>query len=284
VDQIVTIGHVARDEFSGEDWRCGGSAFYGAVTCARLGCAVAMISPIGAAERDRFASACEGFGIALHALESSATTTFAFSLREGRRELRLLARARSIGWSDVPIALRDAPAVLLGSVIGEHQEELVARLTGRDPVLAAQGELRRADSRGIVRKTGWRRAPVFLPHLGAVVVSEEDLGRDLAPAMSWSRHATVVVTRADRGAALLHVGRRVDVAAYKPTRIVDPTGAGDAFAAGLLVARYEGASWPEAMDFANCVASFCLEGVGVSGLADRPAVADRRLNGERLPV
>lgn len=284
MQSIVTIGHVARDEFAGEDWRCGGSAFYGAATSARLGCAVLMVSPIGPAERDRFASACDDIGIGLHALESPATTTFAFSQRKGRRELRLVARARPIGWSDLPADIRGASVVLLGSVIGEHREDLVAGLAGRDPILAGQGELRRVDGKGVVRKTSWRRAGAFLPHLGAVVVSEEDLEGDLAPAHSWSDSATVIVTRAEHGAALLQAGERLDIAAYRPANIVDPTGAGDAFAAALLVARHEGASWPEAADFANCVASFCLEGVGVSGLGDRRAVEERRRGGERLPT
>jgi len=284
VNAIVTIGHVARDEFPGDDWRCGGSAFYGAATLARLGCAVAMVSAIGRDERDRFAAACDDLGIALHALESPATTTFAFSQRQGRRELRLISRARPLGWADVPIPLREVPAVLLGSVIGEHEEDLVVGLGRGEAVLAGQGELRRVDRRGVVQKTGWRRAAAFLPHLGAIVVSEEDLESDLGPAFSWSHGATVVVTRAERGAALLHAGQRSDVAAYRPERVIDPTGAGDAFAAALLVARHEGASWLEAADFANCVASFCLEGVGVSGLADRQTVDKRRLRAERLPI
>jgi ribokinase len=57
---------------------------------------------------------------------------------------------------------------------------------------------------------------------------------------------------------------------------VDATGAGDAFTSGLTVALSEGRELPEAMRFANAVASFCVEGQGTAALASRDDV-ERRL-------
>jgi ribokinase len=55
----------------------------------------------------------------------------------------------------------------------------------------------------------------------------------------------------------------------------DTTGAGDTFAAGLAIALGEGRSLREACRFANGVASFGLEGPGISALATREAVEQR---------
>ena len=58
-------------------------------------------------------------------------------------------------------------------------------------------------------------------------------------------------------------------------RVVDPTGAGDAFAAGLAIALADGRSPDDCARFANAVASFAVEGVGMESLADRARVDSR---------
>lgn len=276
---FLAIGHVARDEF-GSEWRLGGTALYGAATAARLGRAATLVTRVGDRELPRLIETCASLGIALHRLPSLATTTFSFSYVEGRRHLRLLARARGIGAGDLPPLDPDA-AVLLGSIAREHHDSLFARVAGRS-VLAAQGELRAFDARGAVRPAPWRRAEAVLPTVRAIVLSEEDLGDEREAPQRWSRFAAVVITRAERGATLFRDGQETRVAAFRPDAIVDPTGAGDAFAAGLLVALEDGLGWSDALTFANAAASFCLEGLGVSGLAERERVERRIAAGERL--
>jgi ribokinase len=130
-----------------------------------------------------------------------------------------------------------------------------------------------------VRKTEWRDAEERIAGLSAVVLSEEDVDGDVALVEGWSRAAPVVLTLAERGARLYEEGRAVaDVAAFAPAKIIDVTGAGDAFAAGLAVALAEGREMRSAMRFANAVASFCLEGPGIAGLATREEV-ERRSRG-----
>jgi sugar/nucleoside kinase (ribokinase family) len=65
------------------------------------------------------------------------------------------------------------------------------------------------------------------------------------------------------------------VPAYRADRVVDPTGAGDAFAAGLAIALSERRELIDAVRFAHAVASFAVEAVGTDGLADRARVEGR---------
>lgn len=275
---LVAVGHVAWDEFPDGGTRLGGTALYAAATAARLGERTSLVTRVGPAQRDEVERCARDLAIDLHALSSNVTTTFAFRWdAAGVRHLRLRARARGISLGDVPEALRRAPATVLGSIAHELATDLFGT-HGGVRVLAAQGHLRAWDADGAVHKTEWRDADERIAGLSAVVLSEEDVEGDVRLVERWSHTTPVVLTLAERGARLYEGGRAVlDAPAFTPARIVDTTGAGDAFAAGLAVALSEGRPMRDAMRFANAVASFCLEGPGITALATREAV-ERRLS------
>jgi adenosine kinase len=54
----------------------------------------------------------------------------------------------------------------------------------------------------------------------------------------------LVVTLGARGSQVLAGGRRIDIPAVKPDAVLDPTGCGDAFRAGLLYGIGAGMDWP----------------------------------------
>jgi sugar/nucleoside kinase (ribokinase family) len=60
-----------------------------------------------------------------------------------------------------------------------------------------------------------------------------------------------------------------------PRPEVDPTGAGDVFAAAFLVGYHERGDPQEAAVFACCAASCAVEGVGATSLGDRAEVERR---------
>lgn len=274
---LLAIGHVARDEYPDGTWRLGGSALYGAAAAARLGLDVSLVTRVGPHEREELERTCRDLGIRLHALPSVTTTTFAFSWDErGRRILRLRARARGIAATDLPPETAGAAATFFGSIAHEFAADIFGSGSGVR-VLAAQGQLRSWDADGTVRPSEWSDAEAHIGALTAVVISEEDVGwRDAIP-VAWSKLASVFLTLADSGARLYEGGApSVEVPAFKPAAAVDATGAGDAFASGLTVALAEGRALPDAMRFANAVASFCVEGQGTAALATREDV-ERRL-------
>jgi len=277
VIDLLAVGHVARDEFPDADWRLGGTALYAAVAAARLGRTAALVTRVGPGEREALEERCQEEGIELHALASLVTTTFAFRYDEaGKRHLTLRARAKSIGGDDVASRLRAPRAVVYASIAHELAPSIFGALTATASVLVAQGYLRGWESDGSIVPREWTESAAMLATVGTAVVSEDDLAGDLSLAERWSHTIPVVVTLAERGARVYERGAGRDVPGFTADRVVDQTGAGDAFAAGLALALADGRSLDEAARYANAVASFAVEGLGTEGLADRASV-DRRL-------
>lgn len=274
---FLAVGHVAVDELPDGTRRLGGTALYAAATAAKLGVPAALVARVGPSERDELSRTCAALGIDLRPLDALVTTTFTFRWdAEGKRSLRLKARAKAIALRDLPDDLRSADALVLGPIARELSEDLLRGGTARVSVLAAQGMLRTWDADGTVRPAAWERAEEHIRGLSAVVLSEEDVADGAAPLERWSRAATVILTLAERGCRAYAggtPGARFD--AYRPREVVDAIGAGDTFAAGLAIALGEGRPLADACRFANGVASFALEGPGIGALASREAVERR---------
>jgi sugar/nucleoside kinase (ribokinase family) len=113
-----------------------------------------------------------------------------------------------------------------------------------------------------------------LPHVDAAVVSGDDVAEDRLIELWAGLAPALIVTMGARGARLNFEGRWRHIAPF-PTREVDPTGAGDVFAAAFLI-RYAETSEPlESARFASCVASFSVEAEGVGGIPTRAQVEGR---------
>jgi ribokinase len=285
--RFLAIGHVARDEFAGEPtWRLGGTVLYTAAAAARLGARAAIVTRVGPHERTALEERCAQLGIELHALPSEVTTTFAFRYEDGRRIMRLRARARGLALGDVPAALVDSEAVILGSIAHEIDRSLLGAFGDAASVVTAQGYLREWSADGSIHPRRWDDVEEVTATASAIVLSEEDVAGDLDEPRRWAsrraqgdQHTPVIVTFAERGSLVLQDGTERMVPAFHADRVVDPTGAGDAFAAGLAVALAEGRELLDAVRFAHAVASFAVEAVGTEGLADRRTVEARIARG-----
>jgi adenosine kinase len=72
----------------------------------------------------------------------------------------------------------------------------------------------------------------------------------------------LVVTRGADGSTLRSKDRRVDVPVARPAVVVDPTGVGDAFRAGLITGLVRGYPWEVTGRLGALAATYCLEQVG----------------------
>ena len=282
--EFLTIGHVTRDLHPDGSFSLGGTVTFAALTAYRLGLVTAIVTCADAELLAEIAARLPG--IRLAARPSPATTTFVNSYHEGFRTQYLRARADQLLIEDVPESWRDAPVVLLGPLAQELSPALV-RLFPRRPgaIIAAtpQGWLRRWDDDGRVWPIPWTAADAVLPLLDVLILSHDDLlpfaggnraGSD-AILSRWSMQVPLLVATDGRhGATLFQQGVTERFPAY-PTNEVDPTGAGDVFAAAFLVHLYRHGDPREAVDFANCVASLSIEYEGTTGIPTMELVTER---------
>jgi sugar/nucleoside kinase (ribokinase family) len=121
----------------------------------------------------------------------------------------------------------------------------------------------------------WRDPAAALAGVHVLFLSEHDLPPSSAGPDALLQYVPIVaVTRGWRGVTILTRDARHDVPAL-PREEVDPTGAGDVFAAAFLVRYHETGDPIEAAAFASCAASCAVEGIGASTLGDRAEVAHR---------
>ncbi len=284
IPEFLTIGHVTRDVDSDGSFSLGGTVTFAALTAYRLGLRAAIVTCADAQFIAELPTLLPGIELATH--PSSTTTTFANSYHEGFRTQYLRARSETLQVEDVPEAWRSVPVVLLGPLAQELAPEFVT-LFPRHPgaIIAAtpQGWLRRWDDDGRVWPTPWLAAEEVLPQLDILILSHDDLlpfadgnraDADLI-LTRWSLHIPLLIATDGRhGATLFRHGIPQRFPAYPATE-VDPTGAGDVFAASFLVHLYRHGDPSKAMNFANCVASLSIEHQGTMGIPTLDAVMER---------
>jgi adenosine kinase len=73
---------------------------------------------------------------------------------------------------------------------------------------------------------------------------------------------TLIVTRGEAGSSIYTGNTEIPIPAAKPSKVVDPTGAGDSFRGGLISGLVKGLSIEESARMGSACSSFCLESYG----------------------
>jgi len=296
--EVVHVGSAARDvaEDDPRGWRLGGGVTYAALTTARLGLHTAAIVGLdhnarGATELDALRAA----GVDLLVVELPEGPVFDNRETAGGRvqtairvgvplEPRPLPESwlAAASWSLVPVAgeVGDAWATVIppDAVVAVGWQGLLRRLVAGERVerLAPtpRALLRRADLVGVSHHDVDAAMPLV------------DLAAMLRPG------ARLLVTQGEHGGLLVTAGpkgteRPLEVVRYLPTRTdgeVDPTGAGDTFLAALVAATVRPSilgpgrgRFGADLRFAAAAGSLVVEGVGLGGVPDLPAVTRRRV-------
>lgn len=268
VPQFLVAGHVCRD-LQDDGYRLGGTAAYASLTVQRLGLRAAALT----------CSCCSVDlasllpGVQVLNIPSTVTTTFENRYRGGKRQQYLHAVAPAIGVDALPAKWRACPVVLLGPV-AQEVDPLLAQAFPKSLVgVSPQGWMRCWDHQGRISPTGWD-GEELKGTVEVVVLGEEDLpsGKLAHEWLDWA--PVLVVTEGMEGARMRWQGTWYKIPAY-PAREVDPTGAGDVFAAAYLVRYHEtGDPFASAL-FASCAACFSVESPGLEGIPSRPQVEQR---------
>ncbi|MBF6614165.1 MAG: ribokinase [Chloroflexi bacterium] len=278
----VVLGHVAKDLLPGGGSMPGGTVTYAAITAQRLGLQAAIVTSMALADV-ALLDAARSEGVWIHCVPSRETTTFSNVYdTQGNRSQLLSAWADRLRYEDVPPEWLKAPIVHLGPIAQELPARLPAGLSPPLLGVTPQGWMRRWDSEGRVTQSA-SPVPEPLTHLldnALLVLSIEDLGYEEELVGSYVNLAPIVVITGGAGDARVHSnGERTLVSAY-PTQSVDPTGAGDVFAAALFTQYSKSGKLPQATRFAHATAACAIEGPGITAIPDRERV-ERREPGVR---
>lgn len=271
---LITVGHVTVDRVGGRV-QPGGAAYYAALTAHRLGLSVGLLTSFG----EDFPAGELPDGLSVINVESALTTVYEVDVASAVRQLRLVSRAADLEADRVPDEWRRAPLALLCPVAAEVDPDLATRFAGSLGVVP-QGWMRGKGAGGAVTPRPWDDAMMVLPHVQALVVSDEDVEPFRGAALEWFQAVPVAaLTHGAKGATLYVNGEPYHVAP-DPVTEVSAIGAGDVFATALLVEYHRrGDPW-EAAAAAACVAAASVTAPGVAGLVDRASL-ERRLDAYR---
>ena len=282
---FLALGHVTRDVQADGSFSLGGTVTFATLTAHQLGLPAGIVTCADAEVAARLAQ--ELPEVALHVRPVGQSTTFANQYHGGFRTQYLYARAADLTLEDIPAEWLTAGVVLFGPLAQELRSELITcfpRRAGQLLAATPQGWLRRWDADGRVWPKLWLEAEEVLSALDVLILSHDDLlpfaADDRAAAdallLRWSQSVPVLVATDGRhGATLFEHGKPRRFPAY-PAQEVDPTGAGDVFAAAFLTYLYRHGDAVQAVDFANCVASFSIEQPGIRGIPTLTQVAQRQ--------
>ena len=290
---FLVIGHLTRDLLPTGSWRLGGTATFAAWTAQRLGLRAAIVT---SAPADLLAVAHDTLpGVAISASPAAHATTFENRYHGPTRVQYLRARATPLHIQQIPPAWRAAPLILLAPLAAELDATFISAFPGALTAATPQGWLRQWDATGLVSPTPLP-PPISaaLPHLRALILSREDIQPPTAHATTplasphptatsshpltqadqqiatWAQQiALVVVTRGAEGAALIQSAAPPELLPGYPAHELDPTGAGDVFAAAFLCELHTTNDPRAAVDFANQVAAHSVEGLGLSAIPTR---------------
>ncbi|HEV2066958.1 MAG TPA: PfkB family carbohydrate kinase [Thermomicrobiales bacterium] len=269
----LLIGHVTADLQPNGEVVLGGTALYSALTAAKLGARVAVLTRgvygrevAGMKIPDLDQLAHENISIVVQ--EADVPTTFINEYQADRRVQTIPHWAGPIDLRGLPPHWRNAKVVHLGPIADEVDPRQASGLTSQFLGVTPQGWMR-----DWPRSTGGRvkHIPLKIPgellgRIDSAIVSIEEIAwaRDVIGQVGNRRLG--VVTQGADGARIIAGGQRFELPGYKVT-IKDLTGAGDVFAAAFfLKASDRTVSAETAGRFANAVAALSLREIGAFGV------------------
>ncbi len=279
--KTLVVGHVTHDRYEG-GIVAGGCAYYGARVHDQLQGQTKLVTVVG----EDFECDDAIAGLDRRVERSGQTTVFANYYPAGQPRIQLLeARAPAVQPGSVDPAWLDAELVHLAPVCREIDLERWLEAVGDGLVaINVQGWLKKAGEtvdpdqlesiqrRGVTRKVPrvveepWDVDGQLLKQVDIACLSEEDLRQqdDLLERLIESV-PVVALTRGKQGSRIYVEGDPTDVGIVA-TESVDPTGAGDVFAAAFSHAVAGGRSPVAAAQRAAAASSLVIEDIGAAGL------------------
>ena len=252
---IALIGNLSHDLRPGSPPAVGGGPFHGARALQRLRVPARIVVRCAAADRDELLPPVIRLGTPVRWVRGEQTASFSFSYNGERREMHIEA----LGDRWLPDDLPELPPIRWAHVapLARHEfpVETLAALARRCRVsLDGQG-LVRVPELGPLRLDA-DYDPALLQHVWALKLAEEEA--EVVGDLQALGVREVIVTHGSRGATV-HAGGTHELVTCRGLD-ADPTGAGDAFMTGYVVARNAGFGPVAAARRATAVVAAVLTG------------------------
>ncbi len=270
---FLAVGTITKDLLGNGKTTIGGTVTYAAVTASNLGMRTGIIAR---ADADFDLSPLLNLGIEILRLPAAETTTFTNLYRDGRRLQYISAVAGPIEPDDIPPAWRQARIVHLGPLAQDLPASVACVYRGALLGVTPQGYMRQWGADGLIKPVPWANPEDVLACADVLVYSIDDVAGDEHLIHRYGGLVeTMVVTQNRHGATVYRRGQHPHHFPAFAANEVDPTGAGDVFCAAYLIRMAETGDPYASCRFANCVASFSVEGLGISTIPTRAQVEER---------
>jgi sugar/nucleoside kinase (ribokinase family) len=297
MSSMLVVGSVAQDTIHNHrgthPYVLGGSAVFASLAAAHF-VEPRIVGVVGTDFPDSAVSLLKEKGVDLSGLEVVDGKTFHWEGRysddlTSRTSIRTELNVFADFHPKIPDSFRDTPYLMLGNIHPSLQIEVLDQM--RKPRLVV------ADTMNFWIEGTPEPLAKMLERIDVLVINEEE-ARQLAGMHNIARVARellrrgpriLVIKRGEYGALLFENDSVFSAPAFPVDEVLDPTGAGDTFAGGMLgfIAREEktdSSTLRRAVVYGSALASFCVEGMSVERLAavEKREVEARYLGFARL--
>jgi sugar/nucleoside kinase (ribokinase family) len=278
---VLIVGSLAYDDLEMPTGTfenvVGGAATYASIAAA-LFCPVRLVGVIGEDFPDLVMSDLAKRGVDTAGVERAKGKTFRWRGRSSKdlnsretldTQLNVFADFRP----KIPAAFKSTPYVLLGNIHPALQLEVLAQIDKPKLVVA--------DTMNFWITGESKLLGEVMKKVDLLVINDEE-ARELTGIHNLVKAAAdirkrgpshLIVKRGEHGALYFDDAGAFYAPAYPLEDVVDPTGAGDSFAGGLMgyltrVGTLEHPAMRRAIYFGSALGSFCVEGIGPRRLLD----------------
>jgi sugar/nucleoside kinase (ribokinase family) len=267
----LIIGNVTRDN-TPQGPILGGTSSYAAVTAHKLGAHVGLVTRVG--PDIPALDVLDGIEVVEYK-SHDYSTTFENIYHDGVRTQKLLALSGPLTLEHVPLSWRESAIVHLAPIAQEFSPSLARHFQNSLIGATIQGWLRGRDAQQTVIYEAHPDLEGELPTIDILVMSLADVFGDRDLLVHFLTMAKIgVETLGPEGCLIYQDGQTTHVP-VEPVAEVEPTGAGDIFAAAFFIEYGKTNNLLRAAQFANACASISVGRVGVQGTPSLAEVLQR---------
>jgi sugar/nucleoside kinase (ribokinase family) len=291
---LLVVGHFAIDYVVREGEALppslGGTVTFSSLAAAGLGAKVGIVSKVGPDFRDDYILFFARNGIDVSGVKKvkAPTTKYRLQYTGEERILTLVSKCDLIKPQDVRGSEGKASAIHLGPIAGEISNQTIHEVARwkKTVLLDLQGLIRKFDKYGNVSAETNPLLPEIVRNVtivkttlkeGEVVTKASGFEKVASSLLDMGCKISIVTLGAKGSYILTSDGESLSIPAIRPRRVMDYTGAGDAYAGSFLVEYTRTQNIRRSAIIASSAVSFKVEGHSTSGFASRKDIEERAM-------